>query len=542
MADASSVTTGLAALTATGWDVVEPSEGGRFGSVGVLTAVLNSQSVQRPYRWTAYGDSRASFLSTSTLLAVTGSAVGINTNRVLPWLVGNLGDSEAVANYGVSGDTAVLWASSARVNSKTINNLAAAALFKGGPADAVYVQYGINDYIAGTSAATVAAAIQAACTALMGAGMKVVLEATNPASAANYGASAAAKLQSTIDGNATLKAWAAGYPRQLVFVDTFSSLIDGTGYASATYFADGTHFNQLGAMLSGAACAIAARTLLQQKRGLIYTSGSLLQPNLIDWGTTPTMFTASDVGTVTFTTPTWNIDAVVGLPYAEVTATCAVLSGGRATGHLEISATPVTGATPRYPLAIGDELQGSAYWVIDDGVGGIPPIQSAMLRCRAYFDSKFVDHGLVIGAAGSTYIQAVATRMNTPTFVTASASGAIVNTASGGLQLQPHVEFNTPGQVARLRVYAPSIRVVSPGIQPSQPSAGASPYTFTNATGAPLMLYVAGGTVTAITLARQGAALTVGAVMGSFYLAQNDAVTITYTVAPTLTVQPVEQR
>lgn len=38
MADANSVQPGLAALTATGWDVVEPNEGGRFGSVGVLTA------------------------------------------------------------------------------------------------------------------------------------------------------------------------------------------------------------------------------------------------------------------------------------------------------------------------------------------------------------------------------------------------------------------------------------------------------------------------------------------------------------------------
>ena len=45
MADASSVTTGLAALTATGWDAVEPSEGGRFGSVGVLTAAQTA-SVQ----------------------------------------------------------------------------------------------------------------------------------------------------------------------------------------------------------------------------------------------------------------------------------------------------------------------------------------------------------------------------------------------------------------------------------------------------------------------------------------------------------------
>lgn len=38
MADANSVTPGLAVLTGAGWDVIEPSEGGNYGSVGVLTA------------------------------------------------------------------------------------------------------------------------------------------------------------------------------------------------------------------------------------------------------------------------------------------------------------------------------------------------------------------------------------------------------------------------------------------------------------------------------------------------------------------------
>lgn len=38
MADNTTVQSGLATLTAAGWDVIEPNEGGRFGSVGVLTA------------------------------------------------------------------------------------------------------------------------------------------------------------------------------------------------------------------------------------------------------------------------------------------------------------------------------------------------------------------------------------------------------------------------------------------------------------------------------------------------------------------------
>lgn len=513
-------------------------------SVQALVSGALNPGVQRPYRLTAYGDSRASFMSTSTILVPTGSATSLNRKRVLPWLMSYLGDAEAVANFGHSGDTAVLWASSSRPNSKTINNLIAANVFKGGPVDAVYVQYGINDYIAGTSAATVAAAIQALCSALMGAGYRVILEATNPASAASYGASAAAKLQATIDGNALLSAWAGGYRSKLVFVDTFAALIDGTGYASATYFADGLHFNWQGAMLSGAACATAARTLLAPKNALAYTSGSLLQPNLIDWDA-PSLFFVSDQGTVTGSTPTWGVDSATGMPYAECTMKCTALTGGRAQAHLEVhpAAAVISGATPRWSIAVGDELQGSAYLTLDDGAGGLPSAQSMTLRHRFYTDSKFADDGAFFSAAAPNFLRSPNGRYTTVSFFTATASGAIAAPAAGvGYTLQATVEFNTVGQSARLRMYAPSLRVVGVGIQPSQPVAGASPYTYTNVTGAPLMLYVAGGTVSAITLARKGPALTTGFTSGAFYLAQNDAVTITYTVAPTLTVQPVEQR
>lgn len=502
----------------------------------------NDPPLQRPYRWAMFGDSRANCLTVNTVLALTGSTTALNDQRPGMWLVGALTDSEIACNFGVSGDAATAWAASARANNKTINNLVSASRFGGGPVDAVYVQYGINDYIAAASAATVSAAIQALCTALMGAGFKVILEATNPASAASYSTSAAAKLQATIDGNAILKAWAAGYPRQMVFVDTFASLIDGTGYASATYFADGLHFNRQGAMLSGAACATAARTLLPPKRGLTYTSGSLLQPNLIDWALPPTQFTNADVGTVTFSTPTWNLDPATGMPYAEVTMTATVLAGGYARGRWEIHATTVSGGAARYPIAVGDELQGSAYVTVDDGAGGPPPVQCVQIRHRLYSDAKYADVGVMVSAAGSTLLGPVAFRATTPTFVTATASAGISAPGNGaGYPLLALVEFNTVGQVARCRMYAPCLRVVS-CIQPTQPAAGASPFTFTNTTGAPVMLYVAGGTVSAITLARQGAALTTGFTAGMFYLGQNDSATITYSVAPTLTVQPVEHR
>lgn len=506
-----------------------------------VSGAWNSPSLQRPYRWACYGDSRANCFMVNTLLAPTGSTTAFNDQRAGMWLIGALGDSEIAANFGVSGDLATGWNAAARPNSKTINNLTAAALFKGGPVDVVYVQFGINDYIAGASAATVSAAIQALCVALMGAGFRVVLEATNPASAASYGASAAAKLQATIDGNAILKAWAAGYPRQLAFADTFASLLDGAGYASTAYFADGLHFNRAGAMLSGAACAVTARTILAPKRALIYTSGSLLQPNLIDWSG-PTQYTNADIGTVTFSTPSWSIDTATGMPYAEVTMTCTVLAGGYARGRWEVHATTISGGSPRYPIAVGDELQGSAYITADDGAGGVPPIQCIAIRHRLFSDAKYADVGANVAAAGSNLGQPVAFRATCPTFVTATASAGISAPGNAaGYPLQALVEFNAVGQSARVRMYAPSLRVVS-SPQPSQPTIGASPATYTNSTGSPVMLYVAGGTVSAITLARQGAALTTGATSGAFQLAQGDSVTITYTVAPTLTAQPVEQR
>jgi lysophospholipase L1-like esterase len=507
----------------------------------LVSGAWNAPSVQRPYRWAMYGDSRANCFTVNTVLAPTGSSTAFYDQRPGMWLVGALGDSQIACNFGVSGDLATGWASSSRANSKTINNLTAAAFFKGGPVDAVYVQYGINDYIAGASAATVSAAIQALCVALMGAGIRVVLESTQPASAASYGASAAAKLQATIDGNAILKAWAAGYPRQLAFADTFAGLVDATGYASAVYLPDGLHTGRSGAMLSGAGCAVAARTLLPAKRSLIYTSGSLLQPNLIDWSG-PTQYTNADVGTVTFTTPTWNIDAATGMPYAETTMTCTALAGGFARGRWEVHATTISGGSPRYPIAAGDELQGSAYVTADDGAGGVPPIQCIAIRHRLFSDSKYADVGVTVAAAGSNLGQPVAFLAMCPTFVTATASAGISAPGNAaGYPLQALVEFNAVGQSARVRMYAPSLRVVS-SPQPTQPTIAASPATYTNTTGAPLMLYVAGGTVSAITLARQGTALTTGFTSGAFQLAQGDSVTITYTVAPTLTVQPAEQR
>lgn len=512
-----------------------------------LLTALRSEGVQRPYRMVTFGDSRA-VAASNAALAVTGSAHSIQGIRTPLWLAGALGDTEIVGNFGLSGDLASGWNSTSRTTGRTITNLIAAAQFKGGPVDFCYIQYGINDIVAwngvGQSAfeATTVGYLKSLCGAVMGAGIKVVFEAINPGTAAGYGANAALKLSAHININATMQEWLSGFPRQAVFANTFSSLVDATGYANTTYYTDGLHFNWLGAMLSGRLVAASARTILPQKRALTYTSGSLLQPNLIDWSG-PTLHAVSDTGTVTFNTPTWNVDPVLGMPYAEVTMTCGALAGAYARGHLEVHATTISGGSPRYPISVGDELQGSCYLVIDDGNGGVPPIQDLVVRHRLYSDTKYSDVGLFLAAAGPNFAASVAHRFHTPTIVTATASAGISAPAAGaGYSLQPHVEFNAVGQSCRMRVYAPSLRVVSPAAQPTQPTAGASPYTYTNTTGSPVTLYVAGGTVSSIGLSRQGSVLTTGFTSGAFRLAQNDSLTITYTVIPTLTLVPDEQR
>jgi hypothetical protein len=164
-----------------------------------------------------------------------------------------------------------------------------------------------------------------------------------------------------------------------------------------------------------------------------------------------------------------------------------------------------------------------------------------MFRHRAYFDSKFSDCGAFIGSAGPNFTEVVSHRLTPPTFVLATGSGSIASPAAGaGYPVQAHVEFNAIGQKARVRVYAPSIRVVSQS-QPTQPTAGASPYTYSNTSGSPQMVYIAGGTVSAITISRQGSSLTTGFISGAFRISQGDSITVTYSVIPTVTIVPDEQ-
>lgn len=525
-------------------------------AVAFTASLERREPVQRPWRWVAYGDSRAGFMIVSTQLQPTGNGAIVNHFRVAPWLVGALGDSELVANFGVPGENVTStnsttgWLSSNRANSKTFTNLVAANLFRGGPADVAFVQYGINDYIGGISATTVTNNLKALCSALMGAGMKVVFESTNPVVSANFLGSPATKLQALLDGNAVMKAWLAGFPNQAVYADTYAAVSDSTGYLNPLYspIGDGTHFNAPGAMIASQICAVAARTILPQRKALAYTCGSLTQPNFVDWYL-PYMSVTQDSGTITFNTPTWNIDTVTGMPYAEVTATCTALTSNFARCHFTVEATTISGATALFPIKIGDEIQTGGVIFVDNGAGGPAPIQTVAVRNTNSASGDSTWSGQLPGdqsatQTAGTYPIVVNHRLTLPTIVSSVASVSIAAPGSGGYGILVYVEFSAKG-VARIRLYAPTIRVVSEGgSQPTTVTAGASPYTYQNTSGGTQTVYVApgvGGAITKVEIARQGTFLDTLLISGPVRLAQNDSLRVTWTVtAANLTVMPDE--
>lgn len=68
---------------------------------------------------------------------------------------------------------------------------------------------------------------------------------------------------------------------------------------------------------------------------------------------------------------------------------------------------------------------------------------------------------------------------------------------------------------------------------------GASPFSYTNATTQKELVTVVGGTVSAVTITRNGQTTTsTGAVAGPFLLAPTDVLVVTYSVAPTMNLIP----
>lgn len=550
---------------------------GLMGDAAAAETLIPSAQIVAPYRMITFGDSRAR-ASNLTQIGVTGSATYYNTAREAPWITALLGDTEIVGDFGISGDpiisstTANGWNGTARSNSKTIANALQLR------PDICWIQYGINDIAAGATSAAIIVEFKKLVSELMAGGVKVVVESImlfDPtASSPTISAAIASTAQTTLLAvNAALQTWCAGYAGRVVYVDNVKTIqLSATGYADPQYLGSdnaGVHPNKKGAQLLATKVAAAARTLLPLRIAGAYFIGPSENPNLVDWNS-PTMLTNTETGTVTISTPTWNLDTSTGnpysgLPYAECSFTCTALSSGTSKALLEIHATNISGATPTWPIFAGDVIQSSAYLVIDDGAEGNPKTQTAFARQRLFANSKFSDFGVLGGTSDLTTLASkFAGRVVTSTITTSIASASITAATLGsGLPLQIYVEIPTVGATVRVRVYAPQIRVVSRA-QPVSVTAGASPYTYVNGPspfvaadyvnqgyfGRDLQVAVApgsGGTISQIAIARGPQ---VGGVFlnpvntnltsGVFTLKPGDGLTVTWaTTAPTLAVMQV---
>ncbi len=125
----------------------------------------------------------------------------------------------------------------------------------------------------------------------------------------------------------------------------------------------------------------------------------------------------------------------------------------------------------------------------------------------------------------------------------ADADSAVLGLPISDLQKQvldsPQVTSNDLPDIARALLWGQDTHLTDP-TPAAQPVAtitpGASPYSYT----APYWgsVAVTGGTVSAISIIRQGASIGTGVTVGVFQLARGDVLQVTYSVVPTMTFIP----
>jgi lysophospholipase L1-like esterase len=464
-----------------------------------------------------YGDSRAN-CGPSSGPDVSGGQL-VTSIRTPAWLAAHLGDAEIFRNYGVSGDAAVAWNAVGRAEGKTFTD------FNSCNAEAVFIQYGVNDAMAGTASATIIAALKGLVSECIRSGKRVIFEAINPVRAP---ATNAASTQVTIDAvNAGMQTWLTSFSLQAVFADTASALKSADGYANTTlYAADGIHFNQAGAYFAGKLVAAAARKLLA-RRPFTFLAPDAATPNLLNL-VSPTAFISFEAGTASGQAISTGIDAN-GF-YTEFTWTPATLVAGECRARLEFSANFQTATQPAYALAGNEVLQGGARVICDNGSGGAPNAYSVGLRHRFYTASLFRDWG-IIPASGTLadLTEKLDVQMTIPKFINTTASVVANPASTTGYQLQVYVSSQTVGVAVRVRVYNAQLRRVGYGGVPMAQTVPASGSAYTNTTNGNQQVYVAGGTVSAITVN----GVVTGQTSGMFVLGPGDTLTPTYTVTPT---------
>lgn len=383
--------------------------GGIRNLIGVPLALRYASFT--PYRLALFGDSRAN--GGSHLTTVTASA--IPAEKVPGALCQLRGDMQIVFNGGISGDTAANWNSAGRVSSsQTVKDLIASN------PDICYVQYGMNDYIAGTSAATVVGYLKAAIDKIIGAGIPVVFESCNPASPAaasyingyastgGFGANAAAKLAEMRAGNTAMKAWIEQFPSNLaIYVDTSSVTTAADGYAKTdkTYY-DGTHLSRRGCRAVAELISHAIDPWFPVKTGQrikLATPNGMNRSMLNQSGGRAANFSAMAVEAGTATATYQCVVDADGDLCQEYNINVSALAAGVFRVRFDMLPDWV-GGSPFFQIAAGDILQAAFDYEIDDGVGGAPIAYQCYGRARCYYDdasSEYTDCGSV-AQTGST--------------------------------------------------------------------------------------------------------------------------------------------
>lgn len=116
---------------------------------------------------------------------------------------------------------------------------------------------------------------------------------------------------------------------------------------------------------------------------------------------------------------------------------------------------------------------------------------------------------------------------------------------SGGVVLADGVVASSGISIADVTSIATSIAnsvidsMLESGIGPSAITVGGSPFTYQNPLNRPVSVMVSGGTVTTISISRDGTNFfLVGLLAGMFHLSAGDYLRVVYILAPTMTLIP----
>ena len=377
---------------------------------GLLPITFTTASFS-PYRLALFGDSRSN--GGSHLTTVTASS--ISGEKVPGALCQVRGDLQIVFNGGISGDLVSNWNSAGRVSTtQTVKDLIAAN------PDVCYIQYGINDYIAGTAATTVVSNLKLLIDKIIGAGIPVIFESCNPAaptavsyingyaSSGGFGASAAAKLAEMQAGNLAMQAWLSTFPSNVaLYVDTSSATTATDGYAKTdqTYY-DGTHLSRRGCMAVAALINTAMEPYFPVKSGQrlkLPTPNGMNRSMLNQSAGRAANFSAmvAEAGTATATYQC--VTDASGDLCQEYNVTVTALSTGSVRLRFDMLPDWV-GASPFFPIVAGDIMQAAFDYYIDDGANGSPIAFTCYGRGRIYYSdatNEYTDHGSVAQTAST---------------------------------------------------------------------------------------------------------------------------------------------